>query len=178
MFTTFLLLLSLATHPYHVTIAEATWNEDRTRLQVALRMSPRDLDAALCNTTGRLIVLEKESPEATRELVETYLKRVIFLRDELEPEKLTEPKLAKTRGDRFHWVGIEDEIRYVWVYFELEKAADVQSLWLTNRIFFETEPTQINTFQVLKTEPPIALRTTREEPGKLLPRYSDSNVGR
>lgn len=168
-----ILLLSSLLHPFHITYAEAQWNAEGSRLQVALRMSPMDLDNALSNTTGRRILLEQESAESKQKLVEAYLRNVIYLTSDKETGKPTAEQLEK-RHRRFHWVGFEDELRYSWAYFELEVPAvkserEVEPptfYWLTHRVFFETEETQINTLQLMKTEPPIAIRTTRQEPIK------------
>lgn len=164
-----LLLASLVVHPFHVSYAEAQWNSDGTRLQVALRVSPLDLDNALSNVSGRRVLLEKESKEKKRELVEAYLRDVIFLADQKAAGRSRDQAVLEKRRDRFRWVGLEDELRYVWVYFELEIPADADSVWLSNRVFFETEQAQINTLQLMKTDPAVALRTTREEPVKKIP---------
>lgn len=164
-----LLLLSLLAHPFHVSYAEAQWNAEGDRLQVALRVSPLDLDNALSNVTGRRIRLEKESAEEKRKLVEAYLRDVIFLADGPTSLPTKNADVLDERRKRFHWVGLEDETRYVWVYFELATPSDGEFFWLNNRVFFETEPTQINTLQLMKTDPAVALRTTREEPVKKIP---------
>lgn len=167
MFAPAFLLLTLA-HPFHVSVAEAQWNEDRDRLQIALRLSPRDLDAALSRTTGRRVVLEKESDEKTEELLADYLRGRIYLSSSPKAAASNDADAVKERRRRFHWVGVEDEVRYVWVYFELERPAGAESVWLSNRVMFEIEPTQINTVQLLRTDPPIAVRTTRDNPTQLL----------
>ena len=167
MFAPALFLLTLA-HPFHVSVAEAQWNEDRSRLQVSLRLSPRDLDAALARTTGRRVVLEKESDEKTKELLVDYLRDRIYLSASATAAAAKDSDGIEERRRRFHWVGIEDEVRYVWVYFELERPAGADAVWLSNRVIFETEPTQINTVQLLRTDPPIAVRTTRDSPTQAL----------
>ena len=180
-----LLLLNAIVHPFHVTYAEAQWNPDGSRLQVALRMSPMDLDNALSKASGRRVLLEKETSEAKRALVENYLRDAIYLASSKEAtsKELGQEKelQQQQRRKRFHWVGLEDEVRYTWVYFELEVPAGEaisgeesgvaaeRKYWLHHRVFFETEETQINTLQLLKTDPAVAVRTSRQEPAKLLP---------
>lgn len=167
MFAPAFVLLAVA-HPFHVSVAESQWNEDRSRLQVALRLSPRDLDAVLSQTTGKRVVLEKESDEKTKELLTNYLRDRIFLSTSKESALIRDADVVAERRQRFRWVGVEDEIRYVWVYFELERPPAAKSVWLTNRVMFETEPTQINTLQLLRSDPPVAVRTTRNQPTELL----------
>lgn len=167
MFAPALFLLTLA-HPFHVSVAESQWNDDRSRLQISLRLSPRDLDAVLSETTGRRIVLEKESDEKAQKLLTDYLRDRIFLSASKADASTKDADAIAARRRRFHWVGIEHEIRYVWVYFELERLTEAESVWLTHRVMFETEPTQINTVQLLRSDPPVAVRTTRSEPTQLL----------
>lgn len=167
MFAPAFVLLAVA-HPFHVSVAEAQWNEDRSRLQVSLRLSPRDLDAVLSQTTGKRVVLEKESDEKTKELLTNYLRDRIFLSASKENALIRDAEVVAERRQRFRWVGVEDEIRYVWVYFELERPPAAKSVWLTHRVMFETEPTQINTLQLLRSDPPVAVRTTRSQPTELL----------
>lgn len=167
MFAPALFLLTVA-HPFHVSVAEAQWNDDRSRLQVSLRLSPRDLDAVLSETTGRRVVLEKESDERTKKLLADYLRDRIFLSASEKNALAKDADAVTARQQRFHWVGVEHEIRYVWVYFELDRPTEADSVWLTHRVMFETEPTQSNTMQLLRSDPPIAVRTTRDRPTQLL----------
>ncbi|WP_164100417.1 DUF6702 family protein [Candidatus Laterigemmans baculatus] len=163
------LFVALLWHPFHVSVAEAQWNADHSRLKIALRLHPRDLDAALSEATGRRIVLEKESAESTKKLLSDYLAGTIYLSDSPAAAAGDAAEQRVQRRARFHWVGVEDEVRYVWVYFELERPAAEAPVWLTNRVIFETEPTQINTLQLLRTDPPVALRTTRGNPTERVP---------
>lgn len=158
------LLLALLLHPFHISFAEAQWNETGNRLNVALRLDPRDLDAALSASTGRRIVLEKESEARAAELLTEYLRDAIFITGSAAEARATEKQAIAARHKRFHWVGFEHELRYVWVYFELERPPGAESLWLTNRVMIEAEPTQINTLQLVRTDPPVAVRTTQAEP--------------
>jgi hypothetical protein len=161
-------LIGVLWHPFHVSLAQAQWNEDGSRMQIALRLTPRDLDAALSKASGRRIVLEKASARRAEQLVGGYLRERIYFAEDRQQAENDRPQARQRRRDGFHWVGIEQEIRYTWVYFELDCPRGVESVWLANRIFMEVEPTQINTFQLAKTSPVISLQTTREEPVKKL----------
>ena len=163
-------------HPFHISVAEAQWNEDGSRLQVALRLTPRDLDAAISGATGRPVVLERQSDERAAELIQQYVRENFYLSPTPEAAERDDAETHAARRKRFHWVGIEQEVRYTWVYFELERPsgsgradANDASVWLTNRVIFNAEPTQINTLQLMRTDPPVAVRTTAEEPTKELP---------
>ena len=173
-----LLLGLLMWHPFHVSIAEAQWNAEGTRLQVSLRLSPADVDAALSEVVGRRIELERETDEERQRLLTEYLRDAIFLSPSRDAAKQRDPAALQERRERFVWVGMEDEVRYLWVYFELKRSATEAegaagsfggTVWLTNRVMVEAEPTQINTLQLLRTEKPVAVRTTKETPTKELP---------
>ncbi len=167
-----LLAASVAWHPFHTSVAEAQWTADGNTLQVSLRLTPADLDLALSEFHGRRVDLEREPDELQEQLLSEYLRDAIYLSSSLKDSKSTEVDVKKERRERFKWVGVQDEVRYVWVYFELKRmpvgtdvAADV---WLTNRVMFEAEPTQINTLQLMRTDKPVAVRTTKSEPTKEL----------
>lgn len=165
-----LTLLSAVTvaHPFHTSVAEAQWNEAGDRLQVSLRLSPRDLDYALSATSGRRVVLEKMPEEEAKPLLTAYLRDRIFLTANEQAATKAEPEQIKARQQRFHWVGLEQDVRYTWVYFELELPSLPGGIWLTNRVMFEADKTQINTFQMVKEKPAISLQTTREQATKQL----------
>lgn len=151
-------------HPFHVSLAQGQWNESGDRVQVALRLTPRDLDTALSEATGERVVLEKLEADRVRALVEGYLAERLYFTAE-EPQAKATPEALKGRRAGFHWVGIEQEVRYTWVYFELD-CPRIAEVWLVNEIFMEVEPTQINTFQWVKSSPVLSLQTTREEPSR------------
>lgn len=167
-----LLATTVAWHPFHTSVAEAQWTADGKTLQVSLRLTPADLDLALSEFHGRRVDLERETTESQQRLLSEYLRDAIYLSPSLDEAKNTASDVQKARRERFTWVGIQDEVRYVWVYFELQRtvmATDEQSdVWLTNRVMFEAEPTQINTLQLMRTEKPVAVRTTKSEPTKQL----------
>ncbi len=155
-------------HPFHTSVAEAQWNEAGDRLQVSLRLSPRDLDYALSATSGRRVVLEKMPEEEAKPLLTAYLRDRIFLTANEQAATKAEPEQIKARQQRFHYVGLEQDVRYTWVYFELELPSLPGGIWLTNRVMFEADKTQINTFQMVKEKPAISLQTTREQATKQL----------
>lgn len=174
------ILMALLLHPVHESLAEGQWNEDRTALQVSLRLSPRDLDEVLSKRQNRAIRLEKETPADTEKLLGDYLVDRFFLDSSPAADNLENPAASDARRKRFRWVGVEREVRFVWVYFEIEPpiSAAPQGVtedegrtarwWLHNRVMFEIDARQINTFQLLRSNPPVSVRTTRERPAGVL----------
>ena len=133
-----LLLPLLLAHPYHVSLAEMEFNAKSARWEVALRLHPGDLDAALSRQQQRRVVLENESPEAARRMAEAYLnKRFRILGDK------------PARQSTLRWVGMEMTNKFVWWYFELQPADLPRPLRLENRVLMEIEPTQVNTVNLL-----------------------------
>ena len=168
----FVTALAIFPHPFHVSVAEAQWNESLDRLQVALRLNPRDLEYCLGQTTSKRVVLDGMSEEDVRALIEPYLRNRIFLSNssasftaEFKGEDRDTPESMKDRHERFHWLGCEQDVRYTWVYFELARPKDtLEKLWLHNSVMFEVDATQINTLQLMRTTPPVAIRTTTQKP--------------
>jgi hypothetical protein len=145
-------LLVAALHPFHSSVGEAQWNGESKRLEIALRLDPRDLDAALSEQEERRVVLERESDEAAQKLLIKYLKQHVWLEREG-----TEP-----RGG-FHWVGREDQPRHVWVFFELAPPEGDGELRMGHRVLMEVEPTQTNTLILLHAPGRPALRFSRQK---------------
>jgi len=175
-----MILMALLLHPVHESLAEGQWNADRTALQVSLRLAPRDLDEVLSKRQKRAIRLEKESPADTEKLLVDYLVDRFFLDSSTAAENLEDPAASDARRKRFRWVGVEREVRFVWVYFEIqppisagpqgetEEEGRTARWWLHNRVMFEIDARQINTFQLLRSNPPVSVRTTRERPAGVL----------
>lgn len=173
----FVTALAIIPHPFHVSVAEAQWNEPLDRLQVALRLNPRDLEHCLGQTASKRVVLDGMSENDIRALIEPYLRDRIFLSNspgsfggEGRTEDRDTPEAMQDRHERFHWLGCEQDVRYTWVYFELARPKVIaEKLWLHNRVMFEVDATQINTLQLMRTTPPVAIRTTAQSPSGEIP---------
>lgn len=133
-----LLLPLLIAHPYHVSLAELEFNAASGRWEVALRLHPGDLDAALSHDQRRRVILERETPAAARRIAIAYLNKHFRLLagDPPQPSQL-------------HWVGMQADPKFVWWYFELQPPPGAAPLRLENRVLMEIEPTQVNTVNLL-----------------------------
>ena len=104
-----LLAAPVAAHPLHISHAEADYNRDTGRLEVALKVFADDFESKLTVRTGHRISLEK-TPAAEldalclAELVATF---TVKSRDGA-PQPL-------------HWVGreLKDAENHLWLYFEV-----------------------------------------------------------
>lgn len=95
-----------ASHPLHTTYSEMEWNPDSRRFEVALQLPGFIIDEELSLIHRRRINVETAAD--AEKLVEEYV------RDRF---KVTTDSLGESR---LHWVGMEVELRDVWVYFEME----------------------------------------------------------
>jgi hypothetical protein len=111
----------LASHPLHTTYSEMEWNPESRRFEVALQLPGFVIDEELSLIHRRRINVETAAD--AEKLVEEYVRSRF---------KVTTDSLQECR---LHWVGMEVELRDVWVYFEVEpvrksdvkKADDVKS---------------------------------------------------
>ncbi len=114
-------------HPSHSSYAEIEWSTEGT-LDVALRVTPEDLERALSLAAGRNVVLVDE-PEV-RELLRRYLNEHFQL--------IPEPAAAGTT-----LVGMELDYRETWIYFSLAGTGPADTE-LQNTLMMDLEPGQTN----------------------------------
>jgi hypothetical protein len=122
-----------------VTLAEAEYNVETARLEVALQVSPLDLQRALSLHLDRRVDLDRE-PELERFVV-GYLRKVFTVFD------------AEGREAPVHWVGMQLDLRDAWLYFEVELPAGIEGAVISNRTFFELEERQVNTVNLRLPSP-------------------------
>ncbi|MEM7235467.1 MAG: DUF6702 family protein [Planctomycetota bacterium] len=148
--STLLLAASAAiAHPYHVTLAEAEFNVETGKLEVALRVTPEDFERALSHETGGPVDLEKtEDIDATifRYLVESFRVRA-----------------AGGEDGKIHWLGKEVELKWAWLYFEVDLPGGLLGAELTNELFFEQFARQLNTVQLKQGEWKTSLSFTAQK---------------
>ncbi len=136
-----ILAWTAAAHEYHASLAEVELNPESGRLEVALRVIPEDLEAALASEQGRTVRLE--TTVDVDALIVTYLEsRFRVVGPSRKPQSIT-------------WVGKEVSHQAAWLYFEIPyfeipvdsaDPVDPADSWtLENRILFDLEPGQINT---------------------------------
>jgi len=123
-------------HPFHTSVAETEWNPDTKRLEVALRVSPEDLEAALSKQCEKKVRLEDS--EGVDELIVDYLSEHFTLCQPKSGDEKAEPLKLK-------WTGKELSTKAAWLYFEIEAPDGVEGLELTNRLLLDEGDSQINT---------------------------------
>lgn len=97
---------NLASHPFHTTYSEMEWNPETCRFEVALQLPGFVIDEELSRIHRKRINVE--TAENAEKLVEDYVRS----RFRVTTDRLQECQL--------HWVGMEVDVRDVWVYFEAQ----------------------------------------------------------
>ncbi len=136
-------------HPFHVSIAEAEYNAATKMLEVALQVHPTDLEAAVRRQSGQRIVLET-SANADEQIV-AYLRRSFVVKP-----KCSEPTTLR-------WVGKEVAVKHAWLYFEVSLPQGLEGVEITNSLFFELLPDQVNTMTVRDGKRRATLHFTRRK---------------
>jgi len=118
-------------HRFHVTMAEAEFNAETGRLEVALSVKLDDLERAL-----RLRKDWIDPPAAGNELdsrVATYLDLAwLFVDAEADTQSIV-------------WVGAEYGSHDAWLYFEVPLPSGLEGVVVENRVFLELDPEHLNT---------------------------------
>jgi hypothetical protein len=145
-------LTNIATaHPFHTSVAEAEWNAETKRLEVALRVAADDFETALnAHSETRIRLDESDSAD---QAAQAYLKETFVIRRAKEEEPL-----------ELKWSGKEVTPKAVWLYFEVEAPDGVEGYELSNRVLHETEETQINTLAIKLNGRKVSLRCDRKKP--------------
>jgi hypothetical protein len=122
---TALCLKQAGAHPSHASYAEVEWSEEGT-LDVALQVTPEDLERALSRRAGRSVVLVDDP--FVREQLTAYLQRHFALSTATAPLRL---------------IGMQVAYRDTWIYFSLPARREADAR-LRNTLLFDLEPTQSN----------------------------------
>jgi hypothetical protein len=137
-------------HPFHVSLAEAEYDRESGVLEVALRVHPADLEEALRKQAGKRIVLD-QSADADERIV-AYLRRTFAM------------KTPQGEAAEIRWVGKEVSVKQAWLYFEVPLPGGIENVEVSQRMFFELLPDQVNTVHLRDGERRVTLHFTRAKP--------------
>jgi len=115
-----LLLLLCSWHSVATTQLEMEVDQESGALEIALHLSPNDLETCLTQWNGRAIRLDKE--EDIDGLITEYLQAHLSVSG------------ADEKPASFTWVGKEIELRDAWVYFELDVRGSLEGKQLHNKL--------------------------------------------
>lgn len=147
-----------AAHPFHVSVAEAEWNAETRRLEVALRLAPEDLEAALSQRSDTKVRLEDS--EQVDAMIVDYLNAHFSLRKTNEEE---EPRPLALK-----WIGKEVSTKSAWLYFEIDAPDGVAGLELRNDLLVDHEETQINTVVLREGQRKLTLRFDKKHTAEIV----------
>ena len=150
----FLTLAPIASaHPIHTSYAEADFRAETNKLEVALRVYPDDLEAALTARAGKKITLEHTPPPAFDVLLLAYLRATFLLR------------AADGTAPTLHLVGreLKDHDQHLWIYFECTLPGGLSGARLSHRVLRDTFPEQLNALRLGKTAPSVLFLNDAEK---------------
>jgi hypothetical protein len=157
-----LLALPALAHPYHASLAEAEFNPETGRLEVALKVLIVDLERALSVDSGAV-----EHPETDATITRYLARRFRLQCPGAEPATLS-------------WVGKEPELRSAWLYFELSPSGEdakprnsLAGCSLEVQIFLELEATQLNTVRLKTPDYETTATLSRDQPELSIPAPAD-----
>ncbi len=136
-------------HPFHVSIADAEFNRQSGKLEVALRVHPVDLEGILSRRVGHSVDLD-QTPDVDQQIV-------AYLRETIRVHRSTEEPLP------LEWVGKEVGAKYVWLYFEFACPEPTGRWEVTNRLFMDWLADQTNTMTFRLGDERRSLSFTGEE---------------
>ncbi len=118
-------------HKFHASLADMSYNPDSGNLEIVVRVFSLDLARGLSQSLGREIILDRE--KEIEELTFAYFaKRFTVGAQKDQPAQLI-------------WVGMDTKVDTTWLYLEAPLAPGSAHLMANSRLFFELEPTQVNT---------------------------------
>lgn len=125
-------------HPYSTSITQMDWNAAAARYEVALRLLPDQLEAALAPKLG-----EKPAADALDAAILAWLRANVRL-------TAATGDGAAGREAELRWIGKEVDVDGIWLYFELIPPAGQgpEGLEITNTLLFAARPHQLNTVRV------------------------------
>ena len=134
MVTLALIFFQSVFHPFHVSVSDIKYKEDKRAIQISTRIFLDDLEMALRAYTGNgnLDIMDEESWDFINTNLEKYLLDRIKLWD------------GKGREYELNYIGAEIEEDVMWCYIEIEKVKKLERVKVWNSILHEVWSDQEN----------------------------------
>ncbi|WP_425389789.1 DUF6702 family protein [Ekhidna sp.] len=134
MITLALILFQSVFHPFHVSVSDIKYKEDKKAIQISTRIFLDDLELALRAFTGneKLDIMD----EGSWDFINTNLEKYLLDRMKLWDEKGREYEL--------NYIGAEIEEDVMWCYIEIEKVKKLKQVKVWNAILHEVWSDQEN----------------------------------
>ncbi|MEO9869011.1 DUF6702 family protein [Ekhidna sp.] len=121
-------------HPFHVSVSDIKYKEDKKALQISTRIFLDDLELALQTYSGneKLDIAKAEDWN--------------FVKENLKPYILERLKLWDEKGEAYelNYIGAEIEDDVMWCYIEIEKVKKLKQVKVSNTILHEVWGDQEN----------------------------------
>ena len=127
-------------HPIRTSFAEADFRPETKKFEIALRVYPDDLEAALTARAGQPISLARTPPPAFDLALLAYLRATFLLR------------AADGTTPTLHLVGreLKDNDQHLWIYFECNLPVGLAGTRLSHGVLRDAFPEQLNALRVGK----------------------------
>lgn len=149
-------------HPFHTTTAEMEFNEHTGRYEVSLKVLTADL--AKARGSGLVHVGATSDNTRDRRAVAEYLRPRFYVDRSSGP-----PPTNQQNPSNLELVGIEPELAYTWLYFELSPTEGEGSFILTNKVFTDINDGQINICLLRISSKRVSLKTDATQPRVFMP---------
>lgn len=126
-------VVQLFLHPFHVSVTDIKFKEEKKSLQVSTRIFMDDLEEALKMEyqLEKYDILEKKDDPETKNWIKNYLLKNFKLSSDSKPLDL-------------RFIGFEFESDVVWCYLEVEKIRKIKNLTVENSLLTSTYSDQEN----------------------------------
>ena len=133
MISAVLIVLQSVIHPFHVSVSEVKYKEEKKAIQISVRIFLDDLEIALQEYSGneKLDITLKENWGFVNEHLQKYI---------LEKFRIYNDKGQMTTN----YIGAEIENDVMWTYVEVEKVRKLRTITIWNSILTETYEDQEN----------------------------------
>ena len=125
--------MNLILHPFHVSVTEIKYKEEKKAIQISTRIFLDDLEVALRASTEyeTLDITSEEDWDFVNTHLEKYILANLILSDE------------KGRMET-NYVGAEIENDVMWIYVEVEKVKKLKAIRVVNKLLTEVYNDQEN----------------------------------
>ncbi len=133
MISAVLFAIQLMLHPFHVSVSEVKYKEEKKAIQISVRIFLDDLEVALQEYSGneKLDITMKENWDFVDEHLGKYL---------MENFRIYNEKGQMSTN----YIGAEIEDDVMWAYVEIEKVRKLKTIIIWNSILTETFDDQEN----------------------------------
>ena len=137
-----LLSYGLETHPFHISLTDMVYNEDRQRIEIAQKIFWDDMEISLNNKSGQQVnFLQPKDPQKLEAIIEGYL----MANNKI---KVGEKEL------KINYLGHEIEEDAAWFYMETDQTGEPHLISIRNSVLIDDFPDQQNIVNFYKNRKP------------------------